>query len=386
VITVEDTGIGMTLEQMSRIFEPFTQADTSTTRKYGGTGLGLSISKRLAEALGGTLDVASVPNVGTKLILTIAIDCVDGVRMLAPDEAIACATETRTKKFLKVDLHGKRVLVVDDSETNRNLISLLIRDSGGEVLTANNGQETVSLLIDKKVAVDVVLMDMQMPIMDGYTAAKVLRKHEFSSPIVALTANAMVGDEAKCRQAGCTHYLTKPIDLDALLRIVQLVTANRSMRAPIDETHSQLKRVGLDMATPMAIESRGLETKPHSCARPVSTERSESVLPDDWLRNFACDLVDQVADLMPSLLAACDAGNYEEVAREAHRIKGSGGTVGLDRLSILAENCEEAISGSNVDQIYETLQDMQQFLADAQQEKCVQDRNRHEPSRSNGPE
>jgi len=382
VITVEDTGIGMTLEQMSRIFEPFTQADTSTTRKYGGTGLGLSISKRLAEALGGTLDVSSVPNVGTTLILTIAIDCVDGVRMLTPDETIACATETRTKKFQKVDLHGKRVLVVDDSETNRNLISLLVRDSGGEVLTANNGQETVELLIDKMVAVDVVLMDMQMPIMDGYTAAKILRKQEFSNPIVALTANAMVGDEARCRQAGCTHYLTKPIDLDALLRTIQLVTANRSLPATIDETHSQVKLDGFDLATPLAIENRGLETNPDAYARPASTQRRAAVLPDDWLRNFACDLVDQVADLMPSLLAACDAGNYEEVAREAHRIKGSGGTVGLDQLSILAENCEEAISGSNVDQIYETLQEMQQFLAAAEQEKSVQDRNRHAPSRS----
>jgi signal transduction histidine kinase/FixJ family two-component response regulator/HPt (histidine-containing phosphotransfer) domain-containing protein len=353
VITVDDTGIGMTLEQMSRIFEPFTQADTSTTRKYGGTGLGLSISKRLAEALGGTLDVLSVPNVGSKLILTIAIDVVEGVRMLTPEQAIACANESRTKKFHKVDLHGKRVLVVDDSETNRNLISLLIRDSGGEVLTANHGKETVELLIDKKVAVDVVLMDMQMPIMDGYSAAKVLRDHGFNRPIVALTANAMVGDEAKCRQAGCTHYLTKPIDLDALLRTVQLATANPVVTANSD-----------------------------ACLTSANTDLRASVLPDDWLRRFACDLVDQVADLMPSLIAACDAGNYEVVSREAHKIKGSGGTVGLDQLSILAENCEEAISDSNVDQIYETLQEMQQFLADAQHEKSAQDRDRHESSGS----
>ncbi len=334
-ITVSDTGIGMTPEQIAKVFDPFTQADTSTTRKYGGTGLGLSISKRLAEALGGTLEIISQHGVGSEFIFTIGLEDVGDVQVLGPEEAMAYALRPRSKEFQRIDLHGTRVLVVDDSETNRNLITLLIKDSGGEVVTATNGQEAIELLVDQNRSVDVVLMDMQMPIMDGYTASSNLRKLGFARPIVALTANAMVGDEVRCRNAGCTDYLTKPIDLDALLRIVRLRSG----------THIEA------VATELAFSDE------------------PSILPNDWLRDFACDLIEQVADTLPVMLAACNAGDFDEVARQSHRIKGTGGTVGLDKLSALAEDCEQAIADSRPDQIYRILEEMQAFLAEARHEQ-----------------
>ncbi len=220
-VTIEDSGIGMTPEQMSRIFEPFTQADTSTTRKYGGTGLGLSISKRLAEALNGSLAVNSEFGQGTRVVLRLAIQLPDSSRILSPQEAMSYVSRTRPDEFKKVDLCGIRVLVVDDGDTNRDLLTLLLNDAGAEVISAANGLEAVQLLTDQNQFVDVVLMDMQMPVMDGYTAARELRAKGFARPVIAMTANAMVGDDARCRESGCSDYLSKPINLDRLLELVR---------------------------------------------------------------------------------------------------------------------------------------------------------------------
>ncbi len=338
VISVEDTGAGMTSEQMSRIFEPFVQADSSTTRRYGGTGLGLTISKRLAEALGGSLEVSSELNVGTRMTFTFAISDSRSVRMLTPAEALARASETRSNIFCKVDLRGTRVLVVDDGETNRKLISLLLKDSGGEVFTATNGKEAVDLLLEEELTVDVVLMDMQMPIMDGYTATRLLRERNYSVPIVALTANAMLGDETKCLQAGCTHFLTKPINLDALLRIVQLQSDNEPQS-------------GNDSEVPA-----------------LTSSARNRVLPDNWLREFACDLINRVETTLPLMLQSYDDGNFAELTRQVHWIKGTGGTVGLNQLSDLATQCENSIRAVDPLLIHQALQEIQQFIALAQQE------------------
>ncbi|MGV3486108.1 MAG: ATP-binding protein [Planctomycetaceae bacterium] len=418
-ISVADTGIGMSADQMSKVFEPFTQADTSTTRRFGGTGLGLSISKRLAESLGGWLDIASEPNVGSKLTFTMAIEKREEIRMLDPEEAMCCATGTRSREFQQVDLRNTRVLVVDDGETNRDLITLLLRASGSNVYTATNGREAMDLLLEQGIAVDVVLMDMQMPIMDGYTAAAALRAQGFTTPIVALTANAMVGDETRCRQAGCTDYLTKPLDLDALLQIVKVAAQRASGAAISQEAAAEAKGMQpsslqnafaqASFATPSfappgftkpsfsqpnfelpSLKLPGLElpgsegaslkcsTSPSSgmasMALAAATDQrtqpgKTSILPNSWLREFACEFIDTVADTLPSMMAACDAGDYAEVARHAHRIKGSGGTVGLPQLSLLAKDCETAIHDSQVDQIYDSLQQMQRYLAGAQLER-----------------
>jgi signal transduction histidine kinase/ActR/RegA family two-component response regulator len=219
-----DTGIGIAADKLSSVFDPFVQADSSVTRLFGGTGLGLAISRSIAEALGGDLTVTSEVGVGSRFTATVATGSqqrkqqVD-TRSDKPAGDIGC-TGTADN-----DLTGVRVLVVDDGVTNRKLVHLLLERRGAQVLMAENGAIALQKANDHEF--DIILMDMQMPVMDGYTATSELRRSGFSRPIVALTAHAMKGDREKCEQAGCSDYLSKPIDADTLIaKVAQLAAAH----------------------------------------------------------------------------------------------------------------------------------------------------------------
>ncbi len=366
-ITIEDSGIGMTPEQLTRIFEPFAQADTSTTRKYGGTGLGLSISQRLAQTLGGSLCVRSQPDEGTVVVLKLEVQCPKSTRVLSPEEATACIARMPSEEFEKADLRGTRVLVVDDGDTNRDLIRLLLNDSGAEVTTATNGKEAVELLIEQQQLADVVLMDMQMPIMDGYTAARELRQSGFRQPIIAMTANAMVGDDAKCREAGCSDYLSKPIDLNRLLEMVSSCSSRRPSGVSGHPSSANSRAIAADPAGAHKLPDSTVHTPTDETTESPGSE--DSILPNDWLRGFACEMIDRVTDALPSMLQACETENWDEIARQAHWIKGTGGTVGLDQLSELASECESAALDAEGGMILSTIEVMQEFLSRAQQER-----------------
>ncbi|WP_200861142.1 ATP-binding protein [Rhodopirellula baltica] len=391
-IAVQDSGIGMTQEQTAFIFEPFKQADVSTTREYGGTGLGLSISKRLAEALDGTLEVESERGVGTQMILNFDIECPSGVRMLSSAEVLLPGNGVKENQFDVVDLAGVRVLVVDDCETNRRLLSLLLQDAGAEVDIRCNGREAVDALRSDPSMVDIVLMDMQMPVMDGYTATSALRAHGFQAPIVALTANAMTGDEVRCREAGCTDYQTKPLDLNALLQCVAENTVGEKANASgivavqenppvIEETASpidmSLQSVG--QGEPLAESSQLLPVEHEQFEVPLNEEqeplndevetKKERIFNYDWLHEFACDLIDQLDETMPSIINAYDRGDLEQVGKHLHQIRGSGGTVGLLHLSEIAAKGESAIEVSQWEQLRNTLTELQSYVSDALEEK-----------------
>jgi len=228
---VIDTGVGMTSEQMSGLFEPFTQADTSCSRRYGGTGLGLAISKRLAEMLGGHIAVASVPDAGSVFTLTVPVSVAE--QGIASDQCkdmpgqtpeVPINSETR-----RLDLPC-RILLAEDGPDNQRLISFLLEQAGAEVISVENGRQALDrgLRGDREGRrYDLILKDMQMPEMDGYAATRRLRDSGYDGPIVALTAHTMKGDEAKCLKAGCDGYLGKPITRDALL-----ATVNRWSRRP----------------------------------------------------------------------------------------------------------------------------------------------------------
>ena len=218
---VIDTGVGMTTEQASKLFQPFTQADSSTTRKFGGTGLGLTISKRLSEMLGGNITISTEPGKGSTFSLTVETGPLEGVSMLENvTEAVAEGRKkAKTSAASSVKL-ACRILLAEDGPDNQRLIAFLLTKAGAQVTVAENGQIAYHKALaaqDQENPFDVILMDMQMPVMDGYTAAGKLRDAGYSAPIIALTANAMAGDEEKCREAGCDGYATKPIERAKLL-------------------------------------------------------------------------------------------------------------------------------------------------------------------------
>jgi signal transduction histidine kinase/CheY-like chemotaxis protein len=223
---VRDTGIGIPPEMKERIFAPFTQADSSTTRKYGGTGLGLTISSRLAGLMQGMIEVSSETGKGALFTLTARMDPV-----LEPSgQIVARIRPTQSRKGLPsrkeetIDPTPRRVLLVEDSENNRMLILWFLKNLPYQVDIACNGQEAVELY--KKHRYDIVLMDIQMPVMDGISATRQIRALEREqgfgpTPILALSANVLKEDEHLCIEAGCTGYLAKPVLKGELTKAVE---------------------------------------------------------------------------------------------------------------------------------------------------------------------
>ena len=225
-----DTGIGMTEVQRERLFKPFSQGDASVTRTFGGTGLGLAISQRLAEMLGGVITASSTEGVGSTFTVTICtgnvkdIELVDYAAELAdqPKQVEPTAIEP-----VALDCH---ILVVDDRRDIRFLTKRLLTRAGATVAECEDGQIAVDYVTDclnDSNCPDLILLDMQMPNMDGYEAARALRKLGYAKPIIALTADAMQGDMNACVKAGCNDYLSKPIDADLLVRKVSDLTTRK---------------------------------------------------------------------------------------------------------------------------------------------------------------
>jgi signal transduction histidine kinase/FixJ family two-component response regulator len=233
-IDVVDTGIGIASNQVARLFESFFQADSSTSRRYGGTGLGLSISKRLAQELGG--DVALMTSElgkGSRFRLTFSTGSLQGIPLVKPAGGWSVKTvQPPERPTLEVSLSGYRVLLAEDGADNRALISFILKKAGAEVTVAENGQEAVQEVrraMEYGLRYDVILMDMQMPVMDGYDAVRVLRAEGYAGCIIALTAHAMQGDRELCLATGCDNYTTKPINRQRLLSLIyEMVNKEKS--------------------------------------------------------------------------------------------------------------------------------------------------------------
>lgn len=246
---VVDTGVGMTEEQTASLFRPFTQGDASAARRFGGTGLGLTLSRRMARLLGGDIVlVASTPGVGTHFRITIATGSLAGVRIIDEPTAAPAGTpetrETATGRDMPT-LKGCRILVAEDGPDNQRLISHILRKAGADVELAENGKLAMDKAIEARDSGNpfhVILMDMQMPTMDGYEATRALRRRSYIGPIIALTAHAMDFDRQKCLNAGCDEYASKPIDREQLLALVAQYAwgrANHRRPAAGDDTPRQ---------------------------------------------------------------------------------------------------------------------------------------------------
>ncbi len=221
--TVRDTGIGMTAEQLSVIFDAFAQADDSITRKYGGTGLGLAISRQILELMGSKLTVKSAPGKGTEFTFPVAFPypgkdetIIDLAGSLAPD--------------IKGALTGTRVLLAEDNQVNAEVAIEILKEAGASVTHALNGKEALDMAL--KGACDVILMDIEMPVMGGHEAARLLRERNITAPVIAMTAHAMGGAREACLEAGMNDYIPKPIEPHLLVTMLARWTKNRPAEGP----------------------------------------------------------------------------------------------------------------------------------------------------------
>jgi signal transduction histidine kinase/CheY-like chemotaxis protein len=222
-VEVRDTGPGMTSAQSTKLFQPFQQGDASVTREHGGTGLGLTICRRLARAMGGDVRLeSSEPGRGSCFVLELPMETQGDVQLIHHLTEITSAVTPATLTVVTgapTSLHG-RILLAEDGEDNQRLISFHLERAGAQVTIVGNGQLALDAIDAADAAGEpfgLVITDMQMPVMDGYTLARTLRACQFTTPVIALTAHAMAEDRQRCIDAGCDDYATKPIDKKVLV-------------------------------------------------------------------------------------------------------------------------------------------------------------------------
>ncbi|MEX0652810.1 MAG: CHASE3 domain-containing protein [Phycisphaeraceae bacterium] len=333
---VIDTGIGMTEEQMGKLFRPFDQADCSTTRRFGGTGLGLSICKPLAEKLGGRIAVDSAPDRGSTFTIWIDPGPLDDVtRLSACTEAVEADPPSTPEDLPLPALHG-RILLVDDGVDNRQLLSVYLRQAGASVALAEDGQagceKALAAMADDK-PYDLVLMDMQMPVLDGYGATARLRAKGYTGPIIALTAHAMAEDRIKCLQSGCTDYLTKPI------RRVQLLQA-LAEHLGLDEVDASER-----VAERADRGAAGGEASPTSERAMEGAIRPEGL--DDSVQPFLEAYIRHLPDHVAQLQALLEQKETEPLAELVHKLKGTGGLYGLMPITEAAADAEARLRAAD---------------------------------------
>ena len=330
-LEVRDSGIGMSPEQASRLFQPFSQADGTTTRKYGGTGLGLTICKRLVEAMGGSIAVDSAPGQGSVFWFT--------VRLGSPPDTGATPHATSTQDGPAVSLHGVRLLLAEDNEINQQIAVELLQEAGASVVLANNGREAVDLL-DADGRFDAVLMDLQMPEMDGIQATRLIRAdaRHAAVPIIAMTAHAMVEERDRCLAAGMVDHITKPLDPDAMLRtLARWVRSGAQRAAPAAAARTDTTAGAADgTAWPDLTPVPGLDA-----AAGLARVAGNRAL---YLRLLG-QFVERQADAGTRITAALAAGEVATAERIAHTVRGVAGNIGLTAAQQAAAELEHAIRG-----------------------------------------
>ena len=315
-IQVIDTGIGIPADKQSMIFDPFSQADSSVTRRFGGTGLGLAICRHIAQALGGEIDVESKPGHGSIFTVTLATGSLQGIALLEGPASDIMPPKRNVQAADRItSLPDLRILVVEDGETNRKLIHLLLTRAGARVVTAENGKAGLELALYEDF--DLVLMDMQMGVMDGYTAVAQLRALGVTTPVIALTAHAMKDDEQKCLAAGCSGYLTKPIDADRLMSVIQ---AEFSGRPPHD--------------APAVAPPANRSPQPLMSTLPADDADFQAIV---------AEFVERLDEKMADMQAAVRHQDWDTLSQLAHWLKGSGGSAGFQALTDAASVLELAL-------------------------------------------
>ena len=339
--SVRDTGIGIPEDKADRLFRKFSQVDLSISKKFGGTGLGLAISKKLAELMGGEIGVESQEGKGATFWFTVNLP--KGAGKEETDAA-------RKKKGTAPDgnelkLRG-RVLVVEDNPVNQRVVTGFLRRIGVRAEVVNNGKEAVEVL--EMIPYDLVLMDVQMPVMDGLSATRAIREPDSrvldrQIPIVALTAHAFKEEVSRCMDAGMNDYLSKPIDPQKLIDILAKWLPRRPGGMSDD----------YEMQGPR--DAAGAE---------IGEERNEPVFDREYLLKATMNdpgfgkkalelFLETGSGLLASLETAIEAGDAAEIMRVAHSIKGSSGSVGARRVAEIASIIEKEAKDGRPDNVAE---------------------------------
>ena len=309
-IAVEDSGIGIDPARLEQIFDPFTQEEASTTRRFGGTGLGLSISRQLAELLGGTLSVDSMPGVGSRFTLRIPLEEIP----VEHEDANRKASDAPSVQMRS----GARVLLAEDHDVNRMLVTAMLDQLGQQVQVAHDGLEAVSMALDAAESdspFDLVLMDVQMPGCDGYSATRMIRQGGVSKvrlPIVALTANAFPEDVAAARDAGMQAHLAKPLVFEELAAALARWLPVRI----VDET----PQAAADTPSPGPTHSKEILARWND-RRSEALDAVNAALRDDTLEGV----------------------RVEDLARTVHKLAGTAGMFGEEELGEKAAALERAL-------------------------------------------
>jgi len=324
-VDVIDSGIGMAPELLARLFKPFTQGDESITRKFGGTGLGLTISRRLAELLKGSISVSSEAGIGSTFTVRIDGGPSAGVEMLKNLSEATLQAQTHDQVQHDVVVSG-RILLVEDGKDNQRLLCMQLRDSGAVVLTAEDGQIAVNMATAQPF--DLILMDMQMPVMDGYAATAELRRRGLKTPIIALTAYAMAEDRAKCLASGCDDYLSKPIDEEKLLQTVRHQLAIGSTQKPGNDAKAIIGE-----SSPPAVGNT------HRGSEPIKSSLADNPRMTKILPQFIDGLPGEVRKMINCL----QRSDLIALKRVVHQLLGACGGYGFDHITDPASKAEESI-------------------------------------------
>ncbi|WP_051341598.1 hybrid sensor histidine kinase/response regulator [Azospirillum halopraeferens] len=338
-LTVRDTGIGMTAAAMERLFESFTQADSSTTRRYGGTGLGLAISRRLVRLMGGDITVESAPGRGSVFRFTVRVG-------IAAESALGADAAGQGGAVVPPrvagPLRGLRVLVADDNAINREIARGILEDAGLEVVEAADGPEAVRLALDPDARIAALLTDVQMPGMDGPEVARAIRRRVGPDrlPIIALTAHALDEERRRCLDAGMDDHVSKPVEPRHLVAVLDRLLAARCAGGA-DGLPAVLP--GFDLAAALARMNGNART----------------------LRAAIADFHDRCAGAGGTLRALLAAEDRTAMERLAHGVRGTAGTVGAVAVADAAARLETALRRRDTAAVPERLADLEAALAPA---------------------
>ena len=345
VLSVTDTGIGIDPQTQDRLFEPFVQADGAAARRFEGTGLGLSIVRRLSELMGGRAGVDSALGSGSRfwVELPLEVAALSAEHSDAPTRAVTIEPDTtRAPDPGILPLVGKTIMVVDDNAVNVTVARRVLELKGAQVVTCSGGQEALNALLQPGSPPDLVLLDIQMPEVDGYQVARRLREAGVVDlPIVALTAGALATERAAALESGMNDFMTKPIEPDRLVAVILRYTD------------------GIDAAPAVGRESKSPATDwpeiPGIDADSASRRLGGNV--PAFLEVLRSLLSDDPTERLRALAADPAGADRIEVARFAHRLRGGAGNVGAVRLQDAAAACESAcLAGTDDDELQRLLE------------------------------